>query len=244
MVYTIETVMQDVRIAIDENKTGGQLLTEEDTDTLSLDEIVRSKIAEGVRRVELAAPVYLLEEGHVFGRVQEDSGSTTESDAAIYWGNDFSGYILLPDDFMRLIAFKMSDWERVCHTAISVDDPRYDLQFSRHKGLRGNVQKPVCAIVNHPEGKALEFFSCGSENATITRAMYVPYPEIEKYVKDSDGNYVEAAKDATDTIDGIDISKRCYEAVVYTIAALTLTAYGEGDRASQLDNLAKTLLEA
>ena len=132
--------------------------------------------------------------------------------------------MLLPDDFMRLIAFRMSDWERTCYNAISVDDPLYDLQSSRHKGVRGSVQKPVCAVVNRAEGKALEFYSCDSEEAYVKRATYLPYPKI-------------------DDEDGIDISERCYTAVVYTTAALVLTAYGANDRAEQLNALAKSIME-
>lgn len=209
--YKIETVSQDVRIAIDENKTSEQLLGDEDIDTLSLNEIVRSKIEEAVRRVETTAPTFLLEEGHTFG----DS---------VYWEGNNSGWTLLPDDFMRLIAFRMSDWERTCYNAISVDDPLYDLQSSRYKGVRGNVQKPVCAVVNRAEGKALEFYSCESEEAYVKRATYLPYPKI-------------------DDEDGIDISERCYTAVVYSTAALVLTAYGANDRAEQLNALAKSILE-
>jgi hypothetical protein len=211
MVYKIETVEQDVRIAIDENKTSEQLISDEDIDTLSLNEIIRSKIEEAVRRVETAAPSFLLEEGHTFG----DS---------VCWEGNGSGWTLLPDDFMRLIAFRMSDWERTCYNAISVDDPLYDLQSSRYKGVRGNVQKPVCAVVNRAEGKALEFFSSKSEDAYVKRASYLPYPEI-------------------DEDDGIDISERCYTAVVYTTAALVLTAYGANDRAEQFNALAKSILE-
>lgn len=211
MVYNIETVSEDVRIAIDENKTSEQLLGDEDNDTLSLNEIIRSKIEEAVRRVETSAPTFLLEEGHTFG----DS---------VFWEDNNSGWTLLPDDFMRLIAFRMSDWERTCYNAISVDDPIYDLQSSRYKGVRGNVQKPVCAVVNRAEGKALEFYSCNSEDAYVKRATYLPYPVI-------------------DDEDGIDISERCYTAVVYTTASLVLTAYGANDRAEQLTALAKSIME-
>lgn len=209
--YKIETVSQDVRIAIDENKTSEQLLGDEDIDTLSLNEIVRSKIEEAVRRVETTAPTFLLEEGHTFG----DS---------VYWEDNNSGWTLLPDDFMRLIAFRMSDWERTCYNAISVDNPLYDLQSSRFNGVRGNVQKPVCAVVNRAEGKALEFYSCNSEEAYVKRATYLPYPKI-------------------DDEEGIDVSERCYTAVVYTTAALVLTAYGANDRAEQLNALAKSIME-
>ena len=200
-----------MRIAIDENKTSEQLLCDEDIDTSSLNEIVPPKIEEAVRRVETTAPTFLLEEGHTFG----DS---------VFWDDNNSGWTLLPDDFMRLIAFRMSDWERTCYNAISVDDPLYDLQSSRFKGVRGNVQKPVCAVVNRAEGKALEFYSCNSEEAYVKRATYLPYPKI-------------------DDEDGIDISERCYTAVVYTTAALVLTAYGANDRAEQLNALAKSIME-
>lgn len=211
MIYTLTEIARDVRIAIDQNMTSEQLLATEDLETLSLEDIIRSKIVEAVRRVESSAPVHFLEEGHNFGD-------------AVYWGEHESGWVLLPDDFMRLIAFRMSDWERTVYAAISVDDPRYEKQSSRYKGIRGNVQKPVCAIVNHAEGKALEFFSCNSEDAYVSRASYVPYPHIDK------GG-------------GIDISKRCYIAVIYTVAALVLITYGQDDKATALIELAKSIFE-
>ncbi len=218
MIYKISVLQRDVRIAMDENMSGKLLKDEADIDTITLDEVIRSKVEEAVRRVELAAPNHLLEEGHTF------DGNGTTSDISIFWGDKGSGWTLLPDDFMRLIAFKMSDWERTCYEAIPVSDSRYALQSSRYIGLRGNVQKPVCAIVNRPEGKALEFYSCNSEDAYVQRANYIPYPKIED--------------------DGIDISQRCYLAVVYTTAALVLTAMGASGEASAMDTLAKSILEA
>lgn len=211
MVYQVDKIMRDVRIALDENKISEQLISDDDIDTLSLNDIVRSKIVEAVRRVESEAPVHFLEEGHYFGD-------------AVYWGDLESGWVLLPDDFMRLIAFRMSDWERTVYSAISPEDPLYAKQSSRYKGIRGNVQKPVCAIVNRAEGKALEFYSCDSEAAYVARASYLPYPEIDK-----DG--------------GIDISERCYTSVVYTVAALVLTTYGASEQSAALSALAKSILE-
>lgn len=211
MIYQIQDIERDVRIALDENDVSTQLVQMGDVDTLALNDIIRSKIVEAVRRVELAAPAHLLEEGHDFS-------------SGIYWNGDGSGWVLLPDDFMRLIAFRMSDWERTVYEAISVDDPLYAKQSSRYKGIRGNVQKPVCAIVNRAEGKALEFYACKDNTAMIVRAGYVPYPHIDKD-------------------DGIDISEKCYTAVVYTVAALVLTTYGEADKASAMTDLAKSIIQ-
>lgn len=210
MIYNLAEIARDVRIAIDQNMTSEQLLATDDIETLALNDIIRSKIVEAVRRVELAAPAHLLEEGHDFS-------------SGIYWNGDGSGWVLLPDDFMRLIAFRMSDWERTVYEAISVDDPLYAKQSSRYKGIRGNVQKPVCAIVNRAEGKALEFYACKDNTAMIVRAGYLPYPSI-------------------DANDGIDISQRCYEAVIYTIAALVAATYGDSEKTTNLNELSKTLI--
>lgn len=210
MIYQIQDIERDVRIALDENDVSTQLVQMGDVDTLALNDIIRSKIVEAVHRVELAAPAHLLEEGHDFS-------------SGIYWNGDGSGWVLLPDDFMRLIAFRMSDWERTVYEAISVDDPLYAKQSSRYKGIRGNVQKPVCAIVNRAEGKALEFYACKDNTAMIVRAGYLPYPSI-------------------DANDGIDISQRCYEAVIYTIAALVAATYGDSVKTTNLNELSKTLI--
>lgn len=203
--------MRDVRICLDQNMTSEQLLQDDDVDTLALDDIVRSKILEAVVRVHSNAPTYLLEEGHNFGD-------------AVFWGDLESGWVLLPQDFMRLIVFEMSDWERAVFLAISPTDPEYALQRQRIKALRGTAQKPVCVITSRPEGRALEFYSCKTKEAYVRRGAYLPYPEIDK-----DG--------------GIDICERCYTAVIYAAAALTALTLGEADTSSALSEISKTALQ-
>lgn len=211
MVYNIHDVMRDVRICLDQNMTSEQLLQDDDVDTLALDDIVRSKILEAVVRVHSNAPTYLLEEGHNFGD-------------AVFWGDLESGWVLLPQDFMRLIAFEMSDWEQTVYTAISPADPAYAMQRQRVKALRGTAQKPVCVITTRPEGKALEFYSCKSEDAYVSRGQYLPYPKVDEE-------------------DGIDICERCYTAVVYAAASLVLLTLGEGEKASALAEISNSTLQ-
>lgn len=211
MIYQIDRIIKDIRVCLDENETNEALLTSGDVETLTLDEIIKSKILEAVERVHLNAPSYLLEGGHNFGD-------------AIYWRELESGWVLLPQDFLRLVVFEMSDWERAVYTAISTDDPDYEKQRSRFKGVRGTAQKPVCAIAIRPEGRVLEFYSCKSTDAQVSRAMYIPYPEIDEY-------------------GGVDISERCYKAVVYTVASLTLITLGEAEKGNMLAEVAKTFLQ-
>lgn len=210
MVYKILQIARDVRIAIDENKTNEQLIADEDIDTLSLNDIVCSKIVEAVRRVVTEAPTHMLDGGLPFGD-------------AVFWRSKSSGWTLLPEDFMRLLIFKMSDWERPVYEPITAADPQYQLQFSRYKGLRGNPQKPVVAIVSRAEGRALELFSCKDKTATVEQAVYIPLPKV-----DCDG--------------GIEIPERCYMSVVYQAASLVLATIGQSELSSLMSELSKQLL--
>lgn len=210
MVYRLPEIAREVRVTLDCNNMSDRLLDTGDVDTLTVDEIIVSKILDAVRRVHSQAPIFLLESGHTFGD-------------AIYWGDQGSGWVLLPDDFMRLIVFRMSDWSRAVMTAITPMDPEYQLQGSQYKGLRGTPQMPLCVLNIRPEGKVLEFYSCKTTNAQVSEAVYLPYPRV-----DTDG--------------GIDICERCYNAVIYTAAALVLTTLGENDKATAMFELANTAL--
>jgi len=211
MIFQIDKIMQDVRICLDQNMESDALIESGDIDTLALDEIIKSKILEAIQRVHRDAPNYLLEGGHNFGD-------------AVYWRELESGWVLLPKDFLRLVVFEMDDWEQAVYQAISTDDPEYEKQRSRFKGIRGTAQRPVCAIAIRPEGRVLEFYSCKSKNAQVSRAIYIPYPKIDK-----DG--------------GVDISERCYNAVIYTAAGLTLLTCGEVEKGNAVSELAQTFLK-
>ncbi len=210
MVVQATEMAKAVRVAIDMNKGDEPLFAEGDTDTLTLDEIIMAKLADAVRMVETEAPSTMLESGHNFG----------EHD--IYIGEDGKGFIILPDDFMRLIAFRMSDWGRTVFEAISDSDPLYSRQSSKWKGICGNPERPVCAIVRRSEGKVLEFYSCSDSSATVTQATYVPIPKI-------------------DINGGIDVAEACYRAAVYRAASLALASLGDQLSATMLE-ISKSLL--
>ena len=199
-----------VRVAIDMNKGSEPLLNEENCDTLTLDEIIISNLADAVRLVEMEAPATMLESGHDFGE-------------NLFIGEDGKGFVILPGDFMRLVAFRMSDWNRTVFEEISEQDPRYSLQSSKWKGVCGNTEKPVCAIVRRAEGKVLEFYSCSDNKATVTQATYIPIPKI-----DMDG--------------GIDVADDCYRAAIYRAASLALASIGEQLSTTMLD-ISKSLLQ-
>ena len=63
MIWQVEDFLREVRTAMDENAHGDALRLEEDSDTLDIDGIIRSKIEEAVRYVTSSAPVELLDGG-------------------------------------------------------------------------------------------------------------------------------------------------------------------------------------
>ncbi len=209
MIVGVDKIIRDVRSAIDMNTDNSQLLLEEDSDTLSLDTIISQKLCDGVRLVESEAPLHLLEHGH---HLRGD----------IRWEENNSGWILLPDDFLRLISFRMSDWSQSINNVIDSTNPLYLQQRSRWGGLRGTPELPVCAIVQRNEGLSLEFYSCHNTSATIDDSLYLPLPTIDRN-------------------GGIDICERCYPACIYRIASLVLSTLKD-EQASVMLELSKTVM--
>lgn len=209
-IYQLDKITKDIRTSLDQNMSSEALIEIGDVDTLALNDIIKSKIVEAVKRIHSEAPPHLLDGGHNFGD-------------AVNWMDHESGWVLLPEDFMRFVVFEMDDWSRAVFTCTNVDDAEYEKQHSRFKGIRGTAQRPVCFISIRPEGRVLEFYSCKSTDAKVSRAVYLPYPKVDKY-------------------GGIEICSRCYDAVIYTIAALVLTAYGDIDKSNVFNELAKSTL--
>lgn len=214
MIVKATEMAKAVRVAIDMNKGSAALLEEENCDTLTLDEIIMSKLADAVRLTETEAPSMMLESGHDF------CGFGGEN---VFIGEDGKGFVILPNDFMRLVAFRMSDWKRTVFEAISEQDPLYSLQSSKWKGVCGNTEKPVCAIVRRAEGKVLEFYSCADSTARVTQATYIPIPKIDR-----EG--------------GIDVATDCYQSAIYRAASLALASMGDQLSTTMLD-ISKSLLQ-
>ena len=221
MVYQLNGIISDVRVCLEENSAIESddlgLAGIGDEGTLTLNEVIRSKVVEGVRIVHCTAPTHMLENSVPM----KVGGSVIDGDAksfgdSIYWeGSSDHGYVMLPEDFMRLLMFRMDDWERTVYVAKTVYEKSYERQSSRHKGLRGTPQKPVCVIGLRPEGRVLEFYGSESNEAVVESATYLPYPYI-------------------DEDDGIRISKRCYESAIYMISSLVAMTYGDTEKSAVL----------
>lgn len=213
MNYSVQVIIKDVRKALDENEVNTSIIS--DVYSLSLDAIIEQKIPDAVRSITESAPSRLLDGGVGFASTLNwESGTSGKG----------MGYTLLPDDFMRLVIFQMNDWRRPVITPIEDTDPIYFLQKSKFSGIRGGIDKPVCAVTTYPTGKVMEFYSCvGGNAAAVKIAKYLPFPSIKN--------------------ESIDICKHLYTPVVYYVAGLVCLTYKDKDQGEVLFSIANDYLK-
>lgn len=217
MRYKVEDIVKAIRVILDENTSSEALQNLGDVDTLTLEEIIESKVEDAARLVAMSAPLYMLDGGKAFG-------DSIGWDMSVGRG---SGRIVLPDDFLRLIIFQMADWSMPVSEAITEQDPLYARQRSRFPGIKGCPESPVVAIVNQPIGKVLEFYSCTmGEGVYIKMARYQPVPKIEVL----DGG-----------VRWVDVAPNCLRAVHYYAAYLVAESV-QDEQAAKYLNIGKSLI--
>lgn len=84
--------------------------------------------------------------------------------------NDGVGILALPDNYLRLYAFKMPSWSREVIRAISTENPDYILQRNPH--TRGKNVKPVVALNRTAASRVLELYSA-TAGETPEKMLYV-----------------------------------------------------------------------
>lgn len=84
-------------------------------------------------------------------------------------------FVVLPQDFLRLVTLQMSDWSRPIQTLINEDSAEYRKQSNRF--FRGTNVKPVGALVHQNGFAMLELYSCSSNVSTMLFGQYVPEPK-------------------------------------------------------------------
>lgn len=217
MALTVPTIniVSEVKILLDERNLSDTLFNDEYHQ--NLDTLIQSCIIDAVQRVHMNAPFFLLETLSDFKQELDIECWEKDKEDAPY------GYVKLPTDFMRLIAFKMSDWDKPAYRLLSPTDKLYSRQFCPFSGVTGNVHNPLCFLIEDSNGRSLQFFRCLDTTAEIEIASYIPKPAFDDKGK-------------------ISICSMCYPSVLYTICSLVCTSVGRYDDAKAFDNLATSVL--
>ena len=221
MIFSVDDITQRVKTIIDNNINSEQLEEFEDPDTLSLNDIIHSKIEEAAKTVILLAPHRLL------GKGKEVEPSIEQYDN---FQNDSTPikqqrYILsLQEDFLRIVAIKHKGSPFIITEVITEEQPQYKHIFSKYAGIAGNEDYPKAAFINNKNGRHL--LIC-AQNIDITKSIeyffYIPIPKI--------------------TNNSIDIPEQLYNATTYYIAYLTAITLSNANIAAALLNNAYAQME-
>lgn len=87
--------------------------------------------------------------------------------------------IQLPEDFVRLIAFRCTAWNRAVTKSVVEGSPQHQMQFLKHT-FGGNT-RPVVTIVADPDmGRSVEYYhSTSTTDTSILEASCAVKDEIE-----------------------------------------------------------------
>lgn len=235
--YDIAQIAKDVRITIGQNMVTDALSGVSDVGTLSLEEIIRSKIEDAAKFIHMEAGHDLLDGKTLTTKCYDDLDTDEKIAVRLKVDKNSNGTftcLRLPDDFLRLVSYDETDWYHPVTVAIDNLNPLYAIQRSKYESLRGTPEHPVVAIVHKMGRLYLEAYSNteSGKNETGTNTFtddtsfnwycsYIPEPKIVN--------------------DKISLCPKLYHAVLYATAYLTELAHGAYNQAMTKLAVAKEL---
>lgn len=99
---------------------------------------------------------------------------TSCSNPAVQIGTTNYGYVLVPDGFLRLHSFKMTEWSRDVNEFITPEHEFYKLQGNDH--VRAGTKKPVLVlnykVITATVKKVFEYYSVNTAH-TVEKFLYI-----------------------------------------------------------------------
>ena len=228
---SVATLKQQIRVALDENHVSTELANLQDTDTLTLDELIESKIEDAADAVIRSAPIDML----------SDIGELLSGDISTSVTAPYVVTMFLPSDFLRLIRFKLSAWKYAVHEVATPTQETLAKLYSPY-GVCGTVDRPVVLISPHREsttvqgvtstrsGLKLEAFSGNESSNTLDNCLYAKKPTITTTTQNNT------------TIQNIQLGDRLKRPTVYYAAFLVASVVGEEKAAEKLFAVCKEML--
>ena len=149
-----------VKTLIDEISSSDSLIVDVGVeDNNPLDRMIESLLDESAHELLMKAPFYRLDiTSYDADPVADEYDKTT-------------GYISLPDDFLRLVYFRMSDWLRPVTELAMKGDAVSVRQYNKH--IRGGVARPVGVLSKTAEGMIVEYYSTNAKEHQVADFQYV-----------------------------------------------------------------------
>lgn len=231
----IEDIIKSVRWCIDEEAINVAEIADvsaydyEDgshTDIGLMDNIIRDKIGDALRWVCLYAPSDLLggSDETVGGQPKATGIMTDFSGAPTSITGTNGGRIVLPTDFVRLARVRVTGWHRAVRSPLEEDSDEY-LQLYDQDGAAATADRPQAVLIEKAT-RELEVWPKG----TTAEVTYITSIDAENAI------YTETV--GTATIEKIALPPRSKSSLIYYIAFLVLSAYGDA-RSTRMLEIAK-----
>lgn len=177
-------------------------------DTIKLEEYIRACIPDAVNMVVEVAPLNLL-------------NPTVAGSIAIANTNGV-GSIVLPADFFRLVAVKLSTWKRSVSRAYPFGGVDYAIQHNAC--TRAGANKPVCVFSYNSSGKSI--LECFPGEGTVELFLYA-----------------KTSTSSGDTVTGLETPKEeLFPAICYVCASLVYNIFENPTTADRIKAIALELI--
>ena len=265
MLYPTADIIADVKVTLDQNQTENQIIAQEDN-TLELGEIIHQKILHAARHLLETSDVSMIDGKTCFIKKLDGDGQPANpdwpdpepdgqilqlyEDGETTYG-DLSVWVMeMPDDYLRLLSLRMSDWKRGVHATILYESAEYSQLRSGFIGITGNPERPAVAEVKrsidhvhisessviNPGGtewslesvRWFEIYTSATGDILDFRYCAIPaYEQINTAIAGTTPVYVEF----------LDFPEKLYRMLVYQTASLVAATYKDTAMAQTLMNM-------
>ena len=224
MNLAINEAIKDVRIVLDD------ILKDSDNDfEADKDMEIEAALKRACRELLMEVPAEYLQPTVI----RDVEGSTDPTPSQVK-NTDGTGYVVLPSDYMRLVAFKLWSWAGVVRETIDPLSDEARQQVSRW--TRGTPQKPkAMADVDQNGNKILRYWTAGMYNSPTASALDSVYNHKIEYL-----SYV-AEPSPTEKMIKVALKENMRDKIIYRAAGLFLVGKKETDLAKVYFNLSQVL---
>lgn len=166
MKYTVNEIGERVYALLDENREILDERMEYADPGVSLSSLIRMLLLDSARSVLLSAPLD-----------EVDECKHLDSVSGLQHSGEEHALFAAPQDFLRLVWLRMSDWPVGVSSPLVVGSEEYRLRFRPHPGRVRSRRAPAVAILRRGDRVSIEVFGT-VKGARVVEFDYIAQPAI------------------------------------------------------------------
>lgn len=171
--YAIEDLTLSVKRLVGDGSVRGVEGFELPDYALTVDELVKRLCEASCEQVLLEAPISMLDKAADFS-----NSAVSYEPLPTYGQQEYAAVVTLPEDYLRLVSFKMESWQGRMPLQVAYGSTAYNRLRSRWNAGHGSAERPCISLVPGASNtQELEAYSCAT-GETIAQALYAPRPHL------------------------------------------------------------------